>query len=140
MSQGSDLFSAMRISADGMRAQGTRLRVISENLANAESTGETPQDLPYRRQVVSFANVLDRALGGETVRVGSINDDPSEFNRKYQPSHPSADEEGYVLYPNVNGLVEMMDMRQAQRSYEANLNVIESARSMISRTLDLLRS
>ena len=140
MSEGSDLFSAMRISADGLRAQGTRLRVISENLANAESTGKTPQDLPYRRRVVTFQNELDRALGGQTVRIGSIHDDPSDFTRQYEPSHPSADEEGYVLYPNVNSLVEMMDMRQAQRSYEANLNVIESARSMISRTLDLLRA
>lgn len=140
MSQGNDLFSAMRISADGLRAQGTRLRVISENLANSESTGKTPQDLPYRRRVVSFKNELDRALGGDTVRIGSIREDPTEFDRRYEPSHPSADEEGYVLYPNVNSLVEMMDMRQAQRSYEANLNVIESARSMVSRTLDLLRN
>ncbi|MEM1401183.1 MAG: flagellar basal body rod protein FlgC [Pseudomonadota bacterium] len=139
MSTGGDLFSAMRISADGMRAQGTRLRVISENLSNAESTGQTPEDLPYRRRVVTFKNMLDRSLGGETVRIGSIKEDPTEFTRQYQPGHPSADEEGYVLFPNVNSLVEMMDMRQAQRSYEANLNVIESARSMLSRTLDLLR-
>lgn len=139
MSEGSNLFSSMRISADAMRAQGTRLRVISENLANSESTGKTPEDLPYRRRVVTFRNMLDRSLGGETVRIGSINEDPSNFDRRYQPGHPNADEEGYVLYPNVNSLVEMMDMRQAQRSYEANLNVIESARSMISRTLDLLR-
>ncbi len=140
MSEGSNLFSSMRISADALRAQGTRLRVISENLANAESTGQTPEDLPYRRRVVTFQNVLDRSLGGETVRIGSIKEDPSNFSRRYEPGHPSADEEGYVLFPNVNGLVEMMDMRQAQRSYEANLNVIESARSMISRTLELLRS
>jgi len=139
VSEGSNLFSSMRISADAMRAQGTRLRVISENLANSESTGKTPEDLPYRRRVVTFRNMLDRSLGGETVRIGSINEDPSNFDRRYQPGHPNADEEGYVLYPNVNSLVEMMDMRQAQRSYEANLNVIESARSMISRTLDLLR-
>lgn len=139
MSEGSNLFSSMRISADALRAQGTRLRVISENLANSESTGQTPEDLPYRRRVVTFQNVLDRSLGGDTVRIGSIKEDPSNFSRRYEPGHPSADEEGYVLFPNVNGLVEMMDMRQAQRSYEANLNVIESARSMISRTLDLLR-
>lgn len=140
MSEGSNLFSSMRISADALRAQGTRLRVISENLANSESTGQTPEDLPYRRRVVTFQNVLDRTMGGDTVRIGSIEEDPSNFSRRYEPGHPSADEEGYVLFPNVNSLVEMMDMRQAQRSYEANLNVIESARSMISRTLELLRS
>ncbi|MEO1250625.1 MAG: flagellar basal body rod protein FlgC, partial [Pseudomonadota bacterium] len=113
MSEGSNLFSSMRISADALRAQGTRLRVISENLANSESTGQTPEDLPYRRRVVTFQNVLDRTLGGDTVRIGSIEEDPSNFSRRYEPGHPSADEEGYVLFPNVNSLVEMMDMRQA---------------------------
>ena len=136
----SDTSDALSVAAAGLRAQSARMRIIAENLANAESTGETPQDLPYRRRVVTFANELDRALGGETVRIGDIREDASEFERRYEPTHPSADPEGYVLYPNVNSLVEMMDMRQAQRSYEANLNVIESARSMISRTLDLLRS
>lgn len=134
-----DLSKSLEISAAGMRAQGTRLRVISENLANADSTGETPDDLPYRRQVVTFRNLFDRALGAETIEVADVTADPSQFNRRYEPGHPSADDEGYVLYPNVNTLVEMMDMREAQRSYEANLNAIEVARSMISKTIELLR-
>ncbi len=134
-----DLFRSLEISAAAMRAQGTRLRVISENLANADSTGETPDQQPYRRQVVTFRSVFDRALGANTVAVGDITHDPSQFGRRYDPGHPSADAEGYVLTPNVNTLVEMMDMREAQRSYEANINAIEVARSMITRTIELLR-
>ena len=134
-----DLDSAMKIAAAGMRAQGTRIRVISENLANANSTGETPGDVPYRRQTVSFRNVLDREIGASLVEVGEIGTDPSPFQRRYQPGHPSADAEGYVQYPNVSSLVEMVDMREAQRSYEANLNALASARSMIRRTIELLR-
>lgn len=134
-----DLSKSLEISAAGMRAQGTRLRVISENLANADSTGETPDDIPYRRQVVTFRNLFDRALGVDTIEVANVMDDPSQFNRRYEPGHPSADDDGYVLYPNVNTLVEMMDMREAQRSYEANLNAIEVARSMMSKTIELLR-
>ena len=134
-----DLSKSLEISAAGMRAQGTRLRVISENLANADTTGQTPDDLPYRRQVVTFRSVFDRALGSETIEVADVIEDPGRFKRRYEPGHPSADDEGYVLYPNVSTLVEMMDMREAQRSYEANLNAIEVARSMITRTIELLR-
>ncbi len=134
-----DLVRSLEISAAAMRAQGTRLRVISENLANADSTGEPPDQQPYRRQVVTFRSVFDRALGANTVAVGDITHDPSQFGRRYDPGHPSADAEGYVLTPNVNTLVEMMDMREAQRSYEANINAIEVARSMITRTIELLR-
>ena len=134
-----DLSKSLEISAAAMRAQGTRLRVISENLANADTTGQTPDDLPYRRQVVTFRTVFDRALGSETIEVADVTEDPGQFDRRYEPGHPSADDEGYVLYPNVNTLVEMMDMREAQRSYEANLNAIEVARSMLSKTIDLLR-
>ncbi len=134
-----DLSKSLEISAAAMRAQGTRLRVISENLANADTTGQTPDDLPYRRQVVAFRSIFDRALGAETVEVAGITEDPGQFDRRYEPGHPSADDEGYVLYPNVNTLVEMMDMREAQRSYEANLNAIEVARSMLTRTIELLR-
>ena len=100
---------------------------------------QTPDYLPYRRQVVTFRTVFDRALGSETIEVADIAEDPGQFDRRYEPGHPSADDEGYVLYPNVNTLVEMMDMREAQRSYEANLNAIEVARSMLSKTIDLLR-
>ncbi|HSK38429.1 MAG TPA: flagellar basal body protein, partial [Arenibaculum sp.] len=97
-----DLDLAMRISAAGMKVQGARLKVIAENLANANSTGETPNDLPYRRKTISFRNMLDRELGVETVQVSRIGVDASDFQRRYDPSHPSADAGGYVLFPNVN--------------------------------------
>lgn len=135
-----DLDNAMRISAAGMRAQGTRIRVVAENVANSGSTAATPDGLPYRRKVVTFANELDRAIGVDTVRIKRIGYDNGDFQRRYEPGHPSADSSGYVLYPNVNSLVEVMDMREAQRSYEANLNVIDSSKQMVMRTIDLLRS
>ncbi|MCB9948878.1 MAG: flagellar basal body rod protein FlgC [Rhodospirillaceae bacterium] len=135
-----DMRIPIQIAAEGMRAQGTRIRVVAENLANAESTGATPNDLPYRRQTVSFRAVMDRALGAQKVEIAEVGTDPSPFSRRYMPGHPSADEEGYVQFPNVSSLVEMMDLREAQRSYEANLNVITTARSMLMDTLDLLRS
>lgn len=134
-----DLDRVMLISAAGMKVQGARLKVIAENLANANSTGETPNDLPYRRKTITFRNALDRELGIETVRVRKVGVDPGDFQRRYDPSHPSADAEGYVLFPNVNTLVEAVDMREAQRSYEANLNVIETSRTMLNRTIDILR-
>jgi len=135
-----DLYKAMTVSAAGMKAQGTRLKVIAENMANANTTAETPGDMPYRRKVVTFQNMMDRQAGVDTVRVAKVDVDKSDFQRKYDPSHPSADSEGYVLMPNVNTLVEAMDMREAQRSYEANLSVIESTRTMLNRTVELLRN
>lgn len=135
-----DLYKAMAVSASGMKAQGVRLRVIAENMANANSTAETPGDLPYRRKVVSFKNELDRNLDVNTVRVARIDVDRKDFTRRYDPSHPSADTDGYVLLPNVSSIIESMDMREAQRSYEANLSVIDSTRQMLTRTLDILRS
>lgn len=134
-----DLQKTLRVSAAGMAAQSTRMRVIAENIANADSLGETPGAEPYRRKTISFRNILDRQLGTQTVRVGKIGTDKTAFTRRYEPSHPAADAEGYVLAPNVNNLIEVMDMRQAQRSYEANVSVIETSKSMISRTIDLLR-
>jgi flagellar basal-body rod protein FlgC len=134
-----DLQKAMRVSASGMAAQSTRMRVIAENLANADSLGETPGAEPFRRKTVSFRNVLDRQIGADTVRTSRIDTDKSALPRRYEPNHPAADGEGYVLSPNVNNLIEAMDMRQAQRSYDANINVIETSKSMISRTIDLLR-
>ncbi|MEX0697686.1 MAG: flagellar basal body rod protein FlgC [Dongiaceae bacterium] len=134
-----DLVDALHISAAGMRAQGVRLRVIAENLANANSLAATPDGEPYRRKVVSFRNALDRSLGLETVRIGRIGVDRSDFEMRYQPSHPAADANGYVRLPNVNTLIEMTDMREAQRSYEANLKVIESSRTLLQRTIDILR-
>jgi flagellar basal-body rod protein FlgC len=133
-----DLFKTLHIAASGMRAQGTRLRVISENIANADSVSQTPGGAPYRRRLVSFGNALDRELGVETVRVKNIMTDKTEFSRSYEPGHPAADEDGYVLRPNVNTLIEMTDMREAQRSYEANLKAIEASRSMLQKTLQIL--
>jgi len=134
-----DLEKAITASAAGMRAQGVRLRVIAENLANANTTGETPGDLPYRRKVVIFKNELDRAGGTDLVRAAKIGVDKKDFERKYDPTHPSADADGYVLMPNVNTMIETMDMKEAERTYEANATVIEMSRAMLTRTISLLR-
>lgn len=135
-----DLYKSMMISASGMRVQSVRMRVISENLANANSTAERPGEEPYRRKVVSFGQHMDRELGAEIVDVKNIRHDSSEFGREHKPGHPAADEDGYIQTPNVNSLVELMDMRQAQRTYQANMTSVESAKSMMMRTIDLLRS
>lgn len=135
-----DLMQAMEIASKGMRAQGVRMRVISENIANAETTGKTPDELPYRRQLVTFKNLMDRGAGVKHVEVDEIVTDDSAFRMKYDPEHPAADERGYIRTPNVNSLVEMMDMREAQRSYEANLGIISMTRSMLNRAIDLLRA
>ena len=134
-----DLMESLMISAAGMRAQGQRLRVVAENLANADSVSELPGGDPYRRKTISFKNQLDRELGMETVQVSKVGEDPSDFRMKYDPGNPAADAKGYVKLPNVNSLIEMSDMREAQRSYEANLKAIEVARSMLQRTIDLIR-
>ncbi len=134
-----DLTNSMHISAAGLKAQGERLRVISENIANAGSTALTPDQEPYRRKLVTFGNELDRELGTNLVEVRKVGRDPSEFGLRYQPGHPAADDNGYVKTANVNTLVEMTDMREAQRSYEANLKVLQAARGMLQRTIDLLR-
>ena len=134
-----DLDRALRISAAGMQAQSLRLRVVAENLANRDSTGEAPGADPYRRKTVTFANRLDRALGAETVRVSRIGTAPGEFPQVHDPAHPAADEAGYVKRPNVDSLVEMMDMREAQRGYSANLSVLEATRGMLTRTIEALR-
>ncbi len=134
-----DLISSLKISAAGMKVQGTRLRVISENLANADSLPTGPGKSPYRRKNIQFENVLNRELGLNLVKVKKIGVDKSEFNRRFDPGHPAADEKGYVQTPNVKTLIEVMDMREAQRSYDANLTAIRTARSMMRRTIDLLR-
>lgn len=136
----SELFDAMSISSSGMRAQSTRLRVISENIANASTAATAPGENPYTRRNITFKNVLDRELGVDTVRVDRIsNDTKRPYPVKYMPDHPGADENGYVKMPNVDPLIEMMDMKEAQRSYEANLGLIDQSRSMIMQTIDLLR-
>ncbi len=134
-----ELTKSMNISAAGMRVQGTRLRVISENIANAGSTALTPGGDPYRRKLVTFGATLDRELGMELVEVQNVTRDSADFGQRYQPGHPAADDSGYVKISNVNSLVEMTDMREAQRSYEANLRVMQAARTMLERTIDLLR-
>ncbi|MBK1698412.1 flagellar basal body rod protein FlgC [Rhodovibrio salinarum] len=134
-----DLSKVLHISAAGMKAQGVRLRVLSENVANADSVARTPDGEPYRRKLVTFANEVNKELGINQVKIDQIEPDPSEFGQEYRPGHPAANEEGYIQTPNVNSLIEMSDMREAQRSYEANLKVIESSRTMLSRTIDLLR-
>ena len=134
-----DFLSSMRIAATGLHAQTARMRVIAENLANADSAGKTPGEDPYRRKIPTFKAVMDRDIGGEVVKIGRIALDQSEFRSRYEPGHPAADASGYVKYPNVNSLVETMDMREAQRSYEANLNVVTVTRQMLGATIDILK-
>ena len=124
------------IAVSGMKAQAERLRVISENMANADSVGIRPGEDPYRRQVVTFKNYVDEATGAQLVKVLP---DRSPFQMKYMPDHPAANAEGYVAMPNVNPLVEMMDMKEAQRSYDANMSMMQTARDMNSKILDVLK-
>lgn len=135
----SDLVKSLYIGAAGMKAQSDRLRIVSENVANADAVGTRDGEAPYRRKVLSFKNELDRKLETDLVEVKKYGYDDAPFARKYEPYHPNADAEGYVLYPNVKPMIEMMDMREARRGYEANLNVIESSKAMIMQTIDLLQ-
>jgi len=134
-----DIIKTMRLSASGMQTQGARLRVISENIANANSLPRDANGTPYQRKIITFKNELDEALGLETARVDKIRPDRSDFGKRFDPNHPAADDDGYVLTPNVNSLVEMADMREAQRSYDANLEVIKTSKSMLNNTIELLR-
>jgi flagellar basal-body rod protein FlgC len=133
-----ELYNAMAISAAGMKAQSMRMRVISENLANSDTTGETAGSDPYRRKTISFKSELDRANGVDKVTVDKIDRDQSDFRLKYDPSHPAADKNGYVKLPNVNPIIETMDMKEANRSYEANLSAIELSRGMLMKTVGML--
>ncbi|WP_428376584.1 flagellar basal body rod protein FlgC [Lichenicoccus sp.] len=134
-----DISKALDISSAGMEAQTSRLRVIAENLANQDTTGSRPGADPYRRKTVTFAEALDPVAGVAMVTVKQIGKDMSDFTMKYDPSHPAANAEGYVKMPNVNSFVELMDMREAERSYSANLNVMQVTRSMLTRTIDMLK-
>jgi flagellar basal-body rod protein FlgC len=134
-----DLSKALTISARGMDAQGSRLRVIAENVANADNTGSTPGADAYRRKTISFESKMDEALGAATVGVKQISPDRTDFPLRYDPSNPAANTQGYVKTSNVNTFVEVMDMREAERSYSANLNVMQATRSMLSRTIDMLK-
>ena len=134
-----DLTISADIAASGMKAQAERLKVISQNMANVDSVSAEPGGEPYRRQVVSFQNYIDQETGAQKVRVDKIVKDMSPFEKKYDPNHPAADAQGYVSLPNVNTLVEMMDMKEAQRSYDANLSMMQTARDMNSKVLDILK-
>jgi flagellar basal-body rod protein FlgC len=134
-----DFRASMFIAGSGMRAQGLRLRTISENIANADSLADTPGGDPYRRKVITFKNAMDDALGVDVVRIKQISEDQSAFSLRFDPSHPAANQDGYVQLPNVSTLVESMDMREASRSYQANLRLIETAKQMYSQTVGILR-
>ena len=136
---GMDLSKSLMISAAGMTAQSVRMRVITENLANADTTPSAPGQQPYRRKSVTFKDTMNSQLGVDTVKIGSVTYDQSPFGKVYRPGDPAADAQGYVQTPNVNTLLEVMDMHQAQQSYEANLKATDVTKSMIMRTLDLLR-
>ena len=137
---GNDFARSMGIATSGLRAQAGRMRVISENIANADSTAQSAGGDPYRRKVPTFTSALDRSLDARVVALGRVKPDTSAFRVKYEPTNPAADAAGNVKYPNVNPVIEMTDMRDAQRSYEANLNVISATRRMIQRTLDILKA
>jgi flagellar basal-body rod protein FlgC len=135
-----DFVKSLQIAVSGLKAQSGRMRVISENIANADSAPANAQAEPYRRKVPTFERRLDRELGADTVQLGRVARDASAFRTRHEPGHPAADRNGYVRLPNVNSTIESMDLREAQRSYEANLNVVSATRRMIQRTLDLLRA
>lgn len=135
----SDVSSVFAIAGSGLHAQAERMKVVAQNIANAGTTPTAPGQKPYQRQVVTFKNEFDKAQGVYKVKVTGVRNDTSMFLKKYDPTHPAADPEGYVLTPNVKPIMEGMDMREAQRAYEANLNVIDASRVMLLRTIDLLR-
>ena len=133
------LHASMSIASSGLSANSTRLKITSENIANAQSTGQTPGSDPYRRKTITFESALDEVSGGDVVKVSSIGADQTAFNVQLDPGNPAADGKGFVKLPNVNLLMEMADMREANRSYEANLQVIKQSRDLITMTIDLLK-
>jgi len=135
-----DFLRSIAIAASGLRAQAGRMRIIAENIANADSTARTPGGDPYRRKIPTFRSEVDRALDVQVVTLGRVKTDPSDFRVRHEPGHPAADAKGNVKYPNVNSLIEMMDLREAQRSYQANINIIGASRRMIQRTIEILKS
>ena len=133
-----DFSTSMAVTAAGMRVQSERMKVISENIANADSTSPTPGADPYRRKVPTVTSKFDRELGANLVENGKTVPDKSEFRSQYDPGNPNADKQGYVKLPNVDSLIEIMDMREAQRSYEADLTVMDATKQMLAKTVDLL--
>ncbi|MCP3464099.1 flagellar basal body rod protein FlgC [Bradyrhizobium sp. CCGUVB23] len=134
------LQASLAVASSGLEAQSTRMRIVSENLANANSTGRTAGADPYQRKTVTFDAEMDRAAGGQLVKVKEVGVDATPYRVEYEPGHPAADKAGYVKLPNVNMMIEMADMREVNRSYEANLQVVKQVRSMVGMTIDLLRS
>jgi flagellar basal-body rod protein FlgC len=135
-----DFIKSLTIAASGLHAQLGRMRIITENIANADSTATTPGGDPYRRKIVTFSSELDSALGAQVVELGRVQSDNSDFRIKHEPGNPAADANGDVKYPNVNTLVELTDLRDAQQSYQSDLNVITATRRMLQRTIDILKS
>jgi flagellar basal-body rod protein FlgC len=136
----SDFDRAVKVAISGLTVQSGRMRVVAENIANAESTSRTPNGDPYRRKVPTFSSHFDKELGVATVGLGKVEVDRTDFRTRYEPGHPAADANGYVKYPNVDTLVESVDMREAQRSYEANLNVVTATRRMVIQTIGILKA
>jgi flagellar basal-body rod protein FlgC len=134
-----ELTDIFAISGSALKAQDARMKVIAENIANANTTASTPNGKPYQRQIITFKNEFDKALGAYKVKVSGVTSDRSEGSKKYDPTHPSADAQGYVTMPNVNPMVETMDMSDASRAYQANLDVITASRTMVSKTIGLLQ-
>ena len=134
-----DFLKTLMISASGLKVQSGRMRVIAENMANADSAPRTAAEDPYRRKIPTVKTAFDRELGARVVQLGRVETDRSDFDQRFEPGHPAADAKGMVRYPNVSTLIETVDMREAQRTYEANLNVVTATRSMLQRTIDILR-
>src|SRR5580704_11006400 len=132
-----DFAASMAVAASGMRVQTERMKVISENIANANSTSPTPGGDPYRRKISTVTSNFDAEVGANLVESGKTIEDKSDFRSQYDPGNPNADKQGYVKLPNVDPLIEIMDMRDAQRSYEADLTVIDATKQMLARTVDL---
>ncbi len=135
-----DFVKSLTIAASGLRAQMGRMRIITENIANADSVATTPGGDPYRRRIVTFSTELDRSIGADVVALGRVQPDTSDFLVRHEPGNPAANAQGDVKYPNVNTLVELTDLRDAQRSYEANLNVVTATRKMLQLTIDMLKT
>jgi flagellar basal-body rod protein FlgC len=134
-----DFLKSLTIAASGLRAQMGRMRIITENIANADSLATTPGGDPYRRRIVTFSSELDRSIGADVVKLGRVQPDNTDFLVRHEPGNPAANAQGDVKYPNVNTLVELTDLRDAQRSYEANLNIVTATRKMMQLTVDMLK-